>query len=83
MDSVDDVRTITAANPSDKVPYRPRHRGLPMLIFMATVKPLRSLPSGHGIELVFFHGYRIKGLKLQNLNWKDSTPVDFSKNYLP
>ena len=64
VDSVDDVGTITAANPSVKVPYRPRHRGLPMLIFMATVKPLRSLPSGHGIELVFFHGYRIEGLTL-------------------
>ena len=54
MDSVDDVGTITATNPSIKVPCGPLTLWTADADFVATVKPLRSLPSGHGIELVFF-----------------------------
>ena len=50
--------------------------------FEGKFKTLRSLPSGHGIELVFFHGYRIIGLTLENLNWQKWAPSDFSKKSL-
>jgi len=40
------------------------------------------MPSGHGIELGFFHGYRIIGLTLENLNYQNWAPKDFSKNHL-
>jgi len=50
--------------------------------FEGKIKTLRSLPSGHGIELVFFHGYRIIGLTLENLNYQNWAPKDFSKNHL-
>jgi hypothetical protein len=33
-------------------------------------KTLRNLPSGHGIKLGFFHGYKTIGLTMGNLNWK-------------
>jgi hypothetical protein len=32
-------------------------------------KTLRNLPSGRGIMLGFFHGYKTIGLTLGNLNW--------------
>ena len=70
--------SILAPNPSVKVPCGPLTLWTVDADFMATVKPLRSLPSTHGIELVFFlHGGRIEGLTLQNLNCKDSTAVNF------
>ena len=50
--------------------------------FEGKFKTLRSLPSGHGIELGFFHGCRITGLTLENLNWQKWAPSDFSKKYL-
>jgi len=43
---------------------------------------LRSLPSGQGIELGFFHSYKIIGLTLENLDWQKWDPRDFFKNYL-
>jgi hypothetical protein len=33
-------------------------------------KTLRNLPSGHGIKLGFFDGYKTIGLTVGNLNWK-------------
>jgi hypothetical protein len=33
-------------------------------------KTLRNLPSGHGIKLGSFHGYKTIGLTIGNLNWK-------------
>ena len=51
-------------------------------IFEGKFKTLRSLPSGHGIELGFFQGCRITGLTLENLNWKKWAPRGFSKKSL-
>ena len=51
-------------------------------IFEGKFKTLRSLPSGHGIELGFFYGCRIIGLTLENLNWQKCANGDFSKNNL-
>ena len=62
---------LVVATPGD---YRCRFEG--------KFKTLRSLPSGHGIELGFFHGYRIIGLTLENLNWQKWTPRDFLKKSL-
>ena len=50
--------------------------------FEGKFKTLRSLPSGHGIKLGFFHDYRIIGLTLENLNWQKWANGDFSKNNL-
>jgi len=50
--------------------------------FEGKFKTLRSLLSGHGIELGFFHGYRIIGLTQENLNYQNWAPKDFSKNLL-
>ena len=50
--------------------------------FEGKFKTLRSLPSGHGIELGFFHGYRIIGLTLENLNWQKWANSEFSKKSL-
>ena len=50
--------------------------------FEGKFKTLISLPSVHGIELGFFHGYRIIGLTLENLNWQKWAPRDFSKKSL-
>jgi len=33
-------------------------------------------------SLVFFHSYRIIGLTLENLNWQNWAPRDFSKKSL-
>jgi hypothetical protein len=38
--------------------------------------------SGHGIDQVFFHGCKITGLTLQNLNLENWAPVDFHKVHL-
>ena len=62
---------LVAATPMD---YRCRFEG--------KFKTLRSLPSGHGIELGFFPNYRIIGLTLENLNWQKWAPSDFSKKSL-
>ena len=41
------------------------------------------MPFGHRIELgFFFHGYRIIGLTLENLNWQKCAPRDFSNKSL-
>ena len=50
--------------------------------FEGKFKTLRSLPSRHGIELGFFHGYRITGLTLENLNLQKWAASDFSKKSL-
>ena len=51
--------------------------------FEGKFKTLRSLPSGHGIELgFFFQGYKIVGLTLENLNWQKWALSDFSKKSL-
>ena len=50
--------------------------------FEGKFKTMRSLPFGHGIELGFFHGYKIIGRTLENLNWQKWAPRDFSKNHL-
>ena len=62
---------LVAATPGD---YRCR--------FDCKFKTLRSLPSGHGIELGFFYSYRIIGLTLENLNWQKWAASDFSKKSL-
>ena len=49
---------------------------------MGKFKTLRSLPSGHGIELGFSHSCRVVGLTLDNLNWQKWANGDFSKNNL-
>jgi hypothetical protein len=49
--------------------------------FVANVK-LENFVSGYGIEQVFFHGHRITGLTLDNLNQKRSALVDFYKIHL-
>ena len=51
-------------------------------IFEGKFRTLRYLPSEHGIELGFFHGYKITGLTLENLNWQKWAPSDFSKKSL-
>jgi hypothetical protein len=56
---------------SDSVDWRCRFRGV--------CKILRTLPSGHKMKLDFFHGFRITGLTLGNLNWKKWAIVDFCK----
>jgi len=50
--------------------------------FEGKFKTLRSLPSEHGIELGFFHDYRLIGPTLENLNWQKWAPSDFSKKSL-
>ena len=50
--------------------------------FEGKFKTLRSLPSGHGIELGFSHSYRITSLTLEKLNWQKWANGDFSKNNL-
>ena len=65
------LSTLVAATPGD---YLCRLEG--------KFKTLRSLPFGHGIELGFFHGYKITGLTLENLNWQKWAPSVFSKKSL-
>jgi hypothetical protein len=43
---------------------------------------MRNLSFRYEIELDFFHGYRIRYLTIENLNWKKWTPRDFSKKSL-
>ena len=43
---------------------------------------MRYLPSGDRIELGFFHGYKIIGVTVENLNWQKWAPSDFSKKSL-
>ena len=50
--------------------------------FEGKFKTLRSLLSGHGIELGFFHGYRIIGLTLENLNYKKCSTEIFLKSLI-
>jgi len=50
--------------------------------FEGKFKTLRSLHFGHGIELGIFHGCRIIGLTLENLNCQKWAASDFSKKSL-
>ena len=50
--------------------------------FEGKFKTLRSLPSRDRIKLGFFHGYKIIGLTVENLNWQKWAPSDFSKKSL-
>ena len=77
MDSVDDISINYVAQPNCQ--------GILLALVPWTtdadfVAIVRTLLSRYGIELVFFHGCRIIGLTLENLNWQKWTIVDFYKN---
>jgi hypothetical protein len=63
------------------VRWTPRHRGVLTLI-SGQIETMRTLPFEYEIELDFFHGYIIRYLTIENLNWQKWTPRDFSKNHL-
>jgi hypothetical protein len=73
--------SLMSLNQASNVRWTPRHRGLLTLI-SGQIENDENFAFRYEIELDFFHGYIIRYLTIENLNWQKWTPRDFSKNHL-
>jgi len=74
--------SITSHTHTVKLRWWPRHPGTTDAELRANLKTLRSLPSGHGIELGFFSWLQNYRPHPREPELAKVGPRDFSKNHL-